>query len=397
MAGSITALGTTYNLPNYTGVLHQLTPDDTPFFSAIGGLTGGGQTTSKEFEWQTFDLRSAGQNTALEGQDAPAAQERVRGSVDNITQIHHETIAVSYTKLAAVGAHSNLGIEATNPVRNELDWQVEQMLKQMNRDVEWSFINGVYQKPADNTTARRTRGMIQAITTNVASAGTALGSATGAISTDSFTLSAHGLLAGDQVILDTIVGLTGISVDTPYFVVAVTTNTFKVAETKNGTGIDLTGADGTANVTKLATVTKDAIDGLLQTVFDNGGIMESETATLVCGSTSKRGLTDAYANAYGKYTETSRSVGGVNLQTIQTDFGILNIMLDRHMPRHKVMVASLEECMPVYLETPGKGHFFAEPLAKTGATERTQLYGEVGLKYGNERKHGLLTGLVANL
>ena len=397
MAGSITALGTTYNLPNYTGVLHQLTPDDTPFFSAIGGLTGGGQTTSKEFEWQTFDLRSAGQNTALEGQDAPAAQERVRGSVDNITQIHHETIAVSYTKLAAVGAHSNLGIEATNPVRNELDWQVEQMLKQMNRDVEWSFINGVYQKPADNTTARRTRGMIQAITTNVASAGTALGSATGAISTDSFTLSAHGLLAGDQVILDTIVGLTGISVDTPYFVVAVTTNTFKVAETKNGTGIDLTGADGTANVTKLATVTKDAIDGLLQTVFDNGGIMESETATLVCGSTSKRGLTDAYANAYGKYTETSRSVGGVNLQTIQTDFGILNIMLDRHMPRHKVMVASLEECMPVYLETPGKGHFFAEPLAKTGATERTQLYGEVGLKYGNERKHGLLTGLVASL
>lgn len=41
MAG-ITALGTTYNLPNYTGVLHALTPADTPFFSAIGGLAGGG-------------------------------------------------------------------------------------------------------------------------------------------------------------------------------------------------------------------------------------------------------------------------------------------------------------------------------------------------------------------
>ncbi|MET9479874.1 DUF5309 family protein [Streptomyces sp. NPDC006638] len=397
MAGSITALGTTYNLPNYTGVLHQLTPDDTPFFSTIGGLTGGGQTTAKEFEWQTFDLRSAGQNTALEGQDAPAAQERVRGSVDNITQIHHETIAVSYTKLAAVGAHSGLNIEAKNPVTNELDWQVEQMLKQMNRDVEWSFLNGVYQKPSDNTTARRTRGMLQAITSNTASAGTALGSAAGAISTDAFTLNAHGLNAGDQVTLDTIANLTGISADTPYFVVSPTTNTFKLSLTKGGNAIDLAGADGTANVTKLATVSKAAVDGLLQTVFDNGGIMESETATLVCGSTSKRGLTDAYANAYGKYQETSRNVGGVSLSTIQTDFGILNIMLDRHMPRHKVMVASLEECMPVYLETPGKGHFFAEPLAKTGATERTQLYGEVGLKYGNERKHGLLTGLVASL
>ncbi|WP_055525316.1 SU10 major capsid protein [Streptomyces graminilatus] len=397
MAGSITALGTTYNLPNYTGVLHQLTPDDTPFFSAIGGLTGGGQTSAKEFEWQTFDLRSAGQNTALEGADAPTEQERVRGSIDNICQIHHETVGVSYTKLAAVGAHSGLNIEATNPVRNELDWQVEQMLKQMNRDVEWSFINGVYQKPTDNTTNRKTRGMIQAITTNVTNAGSALGSAAGAISTDAFTLAAHGLVAGDQVTLDTIVSLTGISADTVYYVVTATTNTFKLAATKGGAAIDLTGADGTANVTKLVAVSKAAIDGLLQIVYDNGGIMESETATLVVGSTSKRGVTDAYANAYGKYQETSRNVGGVSLQTIQTDFGVLNIMLDRHMPRHKIMVTSLEECMPVYLETPGKGHFFAEPLAKTGAKERTQIYGEVGLKYGNERKHGLGTGFVASL
>ena len=52
MAG-ISALGTNYNLPNYTGILHYLTPADTPFFSAVGGLTGGRQTTSTEFEWQT--------------------------------------------------------------------------------------------------------------------------------------------------------------------------------------------------------------------------------------------------------------------------------------------------------------------------------------------------------
>jgi hypothetical protein len=52
MAG-ITALGTTYNLPNYTGLLFGLTPADTPFFSAIGGLSGGRQTTDTEFEWGT--------------------------------------------------------------------------------------------------------------------------------------------------------------------------------------------------------------------------------------------------------------------------------------------------------------------------------------------------------
>ncbi|WP_333770939.1 SU10 major capsid protein [Streptomyces sp. IBSBF 2435] len=397
MAGSITALGTTYNLPNYTGILHQLTPDDTPFFASIGGLSGGGQCTATQFEWETFDLRSAGQNTALEGQDAPTEQNRVRGSVDNIVQIHHETVGVSYSKLAAVGQRSGLNIDANQPVTNELDWQVTNMLKQMVRDVEYSSINGVYQKPTDNTTPRKTRGMLQAVTTNVQNMGTALGNAAGAISTDAFTLAAHGLAAGDQVVLDTIVSLTGVSADTPYFVVSPTTNTFKLAATKNGAAIDLAGADGTANVTKLSAWSKAAVDGLLQQVFDNGGITESETAALVVGSTGKRGLTDAYANAYGKYQEATRNVGGVNLQTIETDFGQLNIMLDRHMPKHKLLVASLEQCMPVYLETPGKGHFFAEPLAKTGSKERTQLYGEVGLAYGNERCHGQAVGLMAAL
>jgi hypothetical protein len=50
--------------------------------------------------------------------------------------------------------------------------------------------------------------------------------------------------------------------------------------------------------------------------------------------------------------------------------------------------------MPVFQEIPGKGHFFAEPLARTGAKDRTQLYGEVGLKYGNQRTHGKIAGLV---
>jgi hypothetical protein len=397
MAGSITALGTTYNLPNYTGILHQLTPDDTPFFSAIGGLSGGGQTTATQFEWETFDLRAAGQNTALEGQDAPTEQNRVRGSVDNICQIHHETVGVSYTKLAAVGQRSGLNINGVQPVQNELDWQVANMLKQMVRDVEYSCIRGVYQKPADNTTNRKTRGMLQAVTTNVLNMGNALGSAAGAVSTGAFTLAAHGLVAGDQVVLDTIATVTGVSADTPYYVVSPTTNTFKLAATKGGAAIVLGGADGTANVTKLVAVSKAAIDGLLQLVFDNGGITEQETATLVVGSSVKRGLSDAYANAYGKYVEQTRNVGGVNLQTIETDFGRLNIMLDRHMPKHKLLVASLEQCMPVYLETPGKGHFFAEPLAKTGAKERTQLYGEVGLAYGNELSHGQASGFLVGL
>src|SRR5690606_41885150 len=58
------------------------------------------------------------------------------------------------------------------------------------------------------------------------------------------------------------------------------------------------------------------------------------------------------------------------VQVIETDFGRLNLMLNRHMPADTVAVVSLEQCAPVYHEIPGKGHFFAEPLALTGAYER---------------------------
>jgi hypothetical protein len=34
------------------------------------------------------------------------------------------------------------------------------MLKQMARDVNYSFINGVYNKPTDNTTKRQTAGLL---------------------------------------------------------------------------------------------------------------------------------------------------------------------------------------------------------------------------------------------
>ncbi|HET6636162.1 MAG TPA: DUF5309 family protein [Streptomyces sp.] len=318
----VTGLGTTYNLPNYTGILYQLTPADTPFFSAIGGLTGGGQTDSIEFEWQTFDLRAAGQNVALEGADAPSGSERVRSNVSNLVQIQHETVEVSYTKLAAVQAKAGVNNAERNPVTNEADWQIEQMLKQMVRDIEYSFIQGTYNKPADNTGKRQTRGILSAITTNA-------------------------IAAPDD----------------------------------DGAGAGTTGL-----------LTEELVLDLMQSVWENGGIQESDTATLLCNAFQKRMLTDIFITKKN-YQEMSRTVGGVRVQTVETDFGTLNLMLDRHMPADQVALVSLEQCMPVFQEIPGKGHFFAEPLARTGATDRTQLYGEVGLQYGNEKAHGKITNL----
>lgn len=391
----ITGLGTTYGLPNYTGILFQLTPSETKFFSAIGGLSSGGQSTSVEFEWEKFDLRKAGQNTALEGAVAPTAQQRVRASVNNLCQIQHEKVSVSYTKLGAYGQKNGINNSAANPVLNEADWQIVQRLKEMVRDVNYSFINGQYQKPTDNTTARRTRGILQAITTNVVAKSTSTITGLSA-ATDTITETATALANGDKIIItaDSVLSSdSDVVVGRVYYVVSKATNTFKIATTAGGTGITV----GTSTIayrkpwaTALDVPTLNAFFGQ---VYDNGGIAEGATAAIMLNSAQKIALTKAYASAYGQYHETTRNVGGVNLAVIETDFGELNVMLERQMPQDAIAVVSLEQCMPVFLETPGKGHFYAEPLAKVGASDDTQLYGEVGLAYGNEAAHGVLTGL----
>ncbi|WP_432111371.1 SU10 major capsid protein [Streptomyces sp. YPW6] len=321
MAG-ITGQGTTFNLPNYVGDLFAQSPMDTPFLSSIGGLSGGESVNSTLFQWQGFDLRDAADDRQrVEGAAAPTAEQRVRFNVNNVVEIHQEAVEISYTKLAANGQFNStgsthpgaVGIDGTNPVTNEAEWQIRQSLAQIARDVEKTFITGTFANPATNATPRKTRGILQAITTNVVAA------------------------AG-------------------------------------------------------APLDKDMVLDLLQMVWENGGISQSETAALMCNGYQKRMLTDIFVTQ-ANYQEMTRNIGGVAVTTIITDFGILNIMLNRYMPTDTIAVVSLEQCAPTFLLVPGKGFLFVEPLATVGAAQRAQIYGEVGLKYGNEMSHGKITGL----
>lgn len=318
MAG-ITGLGTTFNLPNYVGELFNVSPEDTPFLSAIGGLTGGVAVNSTVFTWSSYDLRDAADDRQrLEGADAPTAAGRVRAAGSNVLEIHQEQVSVSYTKQAATNQFAGTApfVGGPNAVTDELAWQLQQEFKQIARDVEKSFISGTYQLPANNSSARKTRGVLQAIETNV---------------------------------------------------------------------VDLNDAVLTAD---------DVLD-LMQEVWENGGIQESETRTLMVNAALKRKLSELFVTDKN-YQEATRNVGGVNLQTIETDFGRTNILLSRYVPADTIIVASVEDCAPCFMEIPGKGHFFAEPLAKTGASEKVQIYGEIGLRYGNERKHGKIVNAAAS-
>jgi len=412
MAG-ITGMGTTFNLPNYHGELFAITPTDTPLLSMAGGIGGGKQTTSTLFDWQTYDLRDPASRPRLEGADAPNAEARVRAEVRNVVQIFQEAVTTSYTKQAAVGQYTTPGsapffqsdgLGGDAAIGNEHTWQVAQALKQIARDVNYTFWNSKQVIPSDNTVARQTAGLLQVIQTNKVFAGGSSEEVTASSATDTITAASNGLSNGDQVVFTDPDVATGIRTDRTYYVVSAASGTFKVAATPGGTAITLgtaapkyvrvSGASGTTPVTV------DLVNAFIQQIFDNGGLTEGDTRTLFVPSIQKTRLTKAYATAYGSNVNGALSanagstvVGGVKVDKIVTDFGELNLVVERALPKDAIVAVSMEMVDPVFLSIPNKGVLFEEALAKTGAADKTQIYGEIGLAYGAEHAHGVLRGL----
>jgi len=129
------------------------------------------------------------------------------------------------------------------------------------------------------------------------------------------------------------------------------------------------------------------------------GMYEDETQiapliqpVLFMNGTTKTKLSLEYTNNLG-LADRSRTVGGVSVDTLVTDFGTFGVVLDRYMPTSSIALFDMSVVKPCFLPIPGKGHFFTEPLAKTGAFDRAQIYGEIGLEYGPEQYHGQITAI----
>ena len=84
---------------------------------------------------------------------------------------------------------------------------------------------------------------------------------------------------------------------------------------------------------------------------------------------------------------------GLRLRVLETPFGDLPIVSNSFVPEGTALIFDPDVCAPVYLDVPGKGNFFLEELAKTGAAETYQLYGQISLDYGAEFRHGKITNL----
>jgi hypothetical protein len=138
-----------------------------------------------------------------------------------------------------------------------------------------------------------------------------------------------------------------------------------------------------------ATLTKSMVDTLLRTMAGNGAVFNN--MVLFCNAFQKQKLSDIYG-----YAPEDRNVGGVNIKQIETDFCMLGIVWAPKITTSVVLLADLSVCRPVFCPVPDKGVLFYEELARVGASEAGQIYGQIGLDCGPEEYHGTITGLATS-
>ena len=133
------------------------------------------------------------------------------------------------------------------------------------------------------------------------------------------------------------------------------------------------------------------VNDLVQKIRDNGGdisnlVLWLDTVSLnqLNGSAVESGVEmgQAYSNEYG-----------IQVRDLLLPIGKVRTALGEFIPSGTAFAFNFDAISPVEQPVPGKGNFFLEPLSKTGAGEQYQIFGQIGLDYGNELLHGKITGL----
>ena len=162
------ALATSFTCTNYSGLLYTKSNTKTPFLNSIGERR---ISPSVEFVIdQTYALGTASQPAISEAASAtaPDATTVTRTQQTNVCQIFHETVGSTYAHESNMGTlgGANIAGQTPNPV-SELDWQIAQRMKKIAQDIEYTCLNGAYNKATSDATINKTRGIIAACTSNV--------------------------------------------------------------------------------------------------------------------------------------------------------------------------------------------------------------------------------------
>ena len=308
-------IATSFGVLNYSGMLFNKGNTRTPLSAIIGArpkLTNHVEfVTGQEYEGGGAGSQPAITETA--SLTAPEPTVVTREQQTNVTPLFHESVGVSYAKESNMGTLSGVNIanQEANPI-NELDFQVAAKMQKVNRDIEYTFINGVFAKATSDAQANKTRGLVTAITTN--------------------TKAMASKPLGLWDIADMVKKIYGANAPTE--------------------GLCLW-----CDATTLFQINADAV---------------------------QNGLTVVPA---------AREINGIALSSVVTPIGVVYLYLGECLPAGTALLLNLDVISPVFQPVPGKGNFFLEPLAKTGAGEKYQLFGQIGLDHGPEWYHGKFTGI----
>jgi len=110
-------------------------------------------------------------------------------------------------------------------------------------------------------------------------------------------------------------------------------------------------------------------------------------------STSRLQLNaDAVANGLS-IVESGRDINGIAVDKVVTPLGTVYLKDLNYLPSGVTTLFDPTIMAPVEQLVPGKGNFFIEELAKTGAGTKKQIFGQIGLDHGPEWYSAKITGL----
>lgn len=160
------------NTPNFSGMLFNKGNTKTPFSTMIGAHRK--FTNHTEFvTGQEYETAEGSQPNISEAESltAPDASVLKREQKTNVTQIFQESVGISYGKMSNMGTLSGINVagQQANPVSEE-DFQIAAKMAKIGQDIEYTFLNGKYQKSTGDNVPNKSRGLLNAIKSNIVDA-----------------------------------------------------------------------------------------------------------------------------------------------------------------------------------------------------------------------------------
>lgn len=163
------AVATSFAVPNFSGMLFAKGQQATPLSTMIGAkplYTNHVEfTCGQEYATETGSQPAISETASL---TAPTPAVVTRSQKTNVTQIFMESVAISYAKQSNMGTLSGINVAAqqANP-KYELAFQVARRMAKIAQDIEYTFMNGEYNKATTDAEINKSRGLLTAIASNV--------------------------------------------------------------------------------------------------------------------------------------------------------------------------------------------------------------------------------------